>query len=154
MAGRPRLNKHTATGNLVDDPVTREVNGSKLVTFRLADTPRVFDREANEWKDGEAVFYDVAVKSVRLGENVVGSLAKGNRATVTGNYEAVPYVNKEGSPGLNHRVWADEVSASLEFATVEIAQNPKPGLWAKAMDAQVAPVDVEQATVDREWGLV
>lgn len=154
MAGSPRLGKHTATGNLVDDPVQRAVTSGKLTTFRLADTPRVFDRTANEWKDGETVYYDVAVKNARFGENVMASLAKGNRVTVAGNYEPVPYVAKDGSPGLNHRIWADDVSASLEFATVRIEQNTiqapsstptSPGVDFSAM--------AEQASVDEKWGL-
>jgi single-strand DNA-binding protein len=152
MAGRPRLDKHTVTGNLVDDPVVRDVKGSQLVTFRLADTPRLFDRETNAWKDGEPVFYDVAVKGARLGGNVVESLTKGNRATITGNYEAVPYVAKDGTAGMNHRVWAEEVSASLDFASVKIQPNPK-GVWSESIDAQVEPVSVEQSAVDRSWGL-
>ena len=53
---------------------------------------------------------------------------------------------------LNHRIWADEVSASLEFATVVIEPNPK-GLWSDEMDAHAATVDVEQTAVDRKWGL-
>ena len=155
MAGRPRLEKHTVTGNLTADPVTRKVGESELVTFRLADTPRIFDREAKAWKDGETVYYDVAVRNAKLGGNVQGSLHKGNRATVTGNYEAVANVTKDQKPKpvLNHRIWAEDVSASLEFATVVIEPYPK-GLWSDEMDAQAATVNVEQTAVDHKWGLV
>lgn len=150
MTGRPRLDKHTVTGNLVADPVIR--GEAKLVTFRLADTPRFFDREASEWKDGETVFYDVAVRNARLGENVTASLRTGNRVTVAGNYEAVANITKEQKPVLNHRLWADDVSASLDFATVAIKPNPK-GQWREEIDAQAASLDPVQAAVDREWGL-
>lgn len=152
MTGSPRLGKHTATGNLVDDPVQRAVASGKLTTFRLADTPRVFDRSASEWKDGETVFYDVAVKNARFGDNVMASLAKGNRVTVAGNYEPVPYVAKDGSPGLNHRIWADDVSASLEFASVRIEPNTAQPSQAQAAGADV-PVTADQASVDARWGL-
>jgi single-strand DNA-binding protein len=152
MAGRPKLEKHTVTGNLTADPVTRKVGESELVTFRLADTPRIFDREAKAWKDGETVYYDVAVRNAKLGGNVQGSLHKGNRATVAGNYEAVANITKDQKPVLNHRIWAEDVSASLEFATVVIEPNPK-GLWSDEMDAQAATVNVEQTAIDREWGL-
>lgn len=157
MAGSPRLGKHTATGNLVEDPVSRDVKGNKLVTFRLADTPRVFDRAANEWKDGETVFYDVAVKNARFGENIMASLSRGNRVTVAGNYEPVPYVAKDGSPGLNHRLWADDVSASLEFATVRIEPTRATANVSPSQSVQEAGVDVPvsaaQAEVDARWGL-
>lgn len=160
MAGRPRLGKHTATGNLTADPVQREVPTGKLTTFRIADTPRVFDRAANEWKDGETVFYDVAVKNARLGENIKNSLAKGNRVTVSGNYEPVPFVH-EGNPGLNHRIWADDVSVSLEFARVRIEPDQDHAQtqdYAQAQTTTSAPapepvVSAGQAAVDKEWGL-
>ena len=154
MAGSPRLAKHTATGNLVEDPVQREVTSGKLTTFRLADTPRVFDREANDWKDGETVFYDVAVKNARFGENVMASLSKGNRVTVAGNYEPVPYVAKDGTPGLNHRIWADDVSASLEFAQVRVEPNRPQAQPSQAQEVGVdVPVSAEQAAIDEKWGL-
>ena len=76
MAGRPRLEKHTVTGNLTADPVTRKVGESELVTFRLADTPRIFDREAKAWKDGETVYYDVAVRTPSWGETSQGPSRK------------------------------------------------------------------------------
>lgn len=157
MSGRPRLGKHTATGNLVEDPVQREVASGKLTTFRLADTPRFFDREANDWKDGETVFYDVAVKNARFGENVMASLSKGNRVTVAGNYEPVPFVATDGTAGLNHRIWADDVSASLEFAQVRVEPNRPQAAASRAQSVQGPDVDVpvsaEQAAVDKEWGL-
>lgn len=151
MAGSPRLGKHTATGNLVDDPVKRAVTSGWLTTFRLADTPRVFDRAAKDWKDGETVFYDVAVRNAKFGDNVMASLSKGNRVTVSGNYEPVPYVAKDGTPGLNHRIWADDVSASLEYASVRIEPNPAPS---QTQEAGVdVPVSAEQAAADARWGL-
>ncbi|GAB2714167.1 single-stranded DNA-binding protein [Arthrobacter bambusae] len=159
MTGRPRLGRHTATGNLTADPVQRETTSGKLTTFRIADTPRIFDRAVNEWKDGETVFYDVAVKNARFGENIKNSLAKGNRVTVAGNYEPVPFVS-EGKAGLNHRIWADDVSVSLEFARVHIEpdrahaeQAHTPAQAAAPAPAPDAAVSPEQAAVDREWGL-
>ncbi|WP_460462974.1 single-stranded DNA-binding protein [Arthrobacter pigmenti] len=152
MAGRPKLGKQSVTGNLVADPVRRETNAGVLTTMRIAENQRTYDREAAEWKDGDSVFYDVAVKNARLGENVTGSVGRGDRVSVSGNYEAVPFVSKEGEAGLSHRIWADEVSASLDYATVAVQPNPKAATpdW----DAiQAEPVSVETTQSEHEVGM-
>lgn len=152
MAGRPKLGKHTVTGNLVADPARRETNAGVLTTMRIAENQRAYDREAAEWKDGDTVYYDVAVKNARLGENVTGSVSKGDRIAVSGNYESVPFVTNEGEAGLGHRIWADEVSASLDYATVAVQPNPKaatPDWEAPAAE----PASVETTQQEHEVGV-
>ena len=138
---RPKLGKHTVTGNLVADPVKRpspDRPSGFITTFRLAENHRVFDKQAQDWKDGEPTYYDVAVAHGPLGDNVHASVGAGARVTVSGNYEPVPYITKNGEAGLNNRIWADEVSASMVYATVEVHPNPKvgPATWADVSPAQ------------------
>lgn len=144
---RPRLGKQTVTGNLVADPVKRPVDSQSgfITTFRLAENHRVFDKAAQEWTAGEPTYYDVAVKAAKLGDNIRASVGEGHRVTVTGNYEPVPYITKNGEAGLNNRIWADEVSASLAYASVEVQPNPKvgPASWDDpSLGRDVAPATI------------
>lgn len=116
-----RMGEKSVAGNLVEDPrrITTPA-GRELVTLRLAENQRRFNREAREWEDTGASFYDVAIDNERLGNNVESSLHKGDHVRVDGNYSVEPYVTNEGEPGLNRRIWANDVAASLRFDAVEI----------------------------------
>ncbi|MCP3425832.1 single-stranded DNA-binding protein [Rothia sp. AR01] len=128
---RPNINDFRVTGNLVKDPEAVQLkSGKRLTTFTLAENNRQFNREAQQWEDGEPNYFDVAVDadSSRLGnlaQNVGESLHKGDRVSVEGSYTASPYVNKNGEAGINHKIWASEVSPSLMFASADLHQNPR-----------------------------
>ena len=135
---RPKIDQMKVSGTLVDDPQRITTGaGQDLVVMKVAENKRVFDRQANEWTDGEPNFYEVAVdaQARRLGnlaDNVVSSLHKGDRVSVEGAYTATPYQAKDGSLGVNHRIWADEVAPSLRFASASIERNPSPSATATA----------------------
>ena len=103
MSTKMKMGDRTVTGNLADDP--REVS---------ARDGRTFDREQQQWVDGEAVGYDVAIQNDRLRQHALHGLSKGDRVTVRGTYEVGSYVNKNsGEAGLNHRIGARDVSVSM-----------------------------------------
>src|SRR5919202_4755176 len=94
MAGETVI---TVVGNLVDDPELRFTpSGAAVANFRIASTPRTFDRQANEWKDGEALFLSCAVWR-QYAENVAESLTKGMRVIVQGRLKSRQYETREGA---------------------------------------------------------
>lgn len=135
---RPKIDEMKVAGNLVDDPQRiKTAAGQELVVMKIAENNRVFDRQQNKWTDGDPNFYEVAVdaQSKRLGNlaaNVEASLHKGDRVSVEGSYTATPYQAKDGSLGVNHRIWAEEVSPSLRFASATVERNQAPSASASA----------------------
>lgn len=106
------------TGNLVGDPETIQTKaGEPMTVFNLAENTRV--RNENGWADGETNYYSVGVTNERLGQNVAASLRKGDRVKVEGTLQSTPFVRNNGEAGMNHRVFADDVSPSLRFHTAQ-----------------------------------
>lgn len=120
----PKIKNHRVTGNLTADPreVTR-ASGEPMVVFQVAENHRRLDRETDQWVDAGATFYDVAILKEGLGQNVLASMREGNRVTVEGSYQAEPYVTAEGAVGLNHKMIANDISASLMFNQVRMGPS-------------------------------
>lgn len=121
------------TGNLAADPEkVRHPSGNPqefLAVFAVAENRGYTDRQTGEWVDRAPLYYSVAVDSEdgHMAQNILDSLHKGDRVTVEGRYSVEPYLNKNtGEPGLNHKVWARDVSPSLRYATAELTNNPRP----------------------------
>ncbi|MFD8316317.1 single-stranded DNA-binding protein [Kitasatospora purpeofusca] len=112
----------TLIGNLVDDPELRFTpSGAAVAKFRIASTPRTFDRQTNEWKDGEALFLTCNVWR-QLAENVAESLTKGTRVIVQGKLRQRTYETKEGEKRTVFEVEAEEVGPSLRGATAKVTK--------------------------------
>jgi single-strand DNA-binding protein len=110
----------TVSGNLTDAPQLRcTANGVAVASFTVATTERVRTPDGNEWKDGETVFLRVDCWRT-LAENVAESLAKGSRVMVSGTLRARPWEDKEGGKRTSWEIRAEEVGASLVFATADI----------------------------------
>ncbi|MGH3377636.1 MAG: single-stranded DNA-binding protein [Pseudonocardiaceae bacterium] len=109
----------TIIGNLVDDPELRYTpNGQAVARFRVASTPRFFDKAAGDYKDGESLFLTCNVW--RQGaENVAESLQSGNRVIVSGRLRQRSYETHEGEKRTVYEVEADEVGPSLRSATAK-----------------------------------
>ncbi|MBB5748020.1 single-strand DNA-binding protein [Micrococcus sp. TA1] len=115
------VGKKTVQGNLTGDPrKVRTKAGQELVVMTVAENGRRFNEDSRAWEDTEAKFYDVAVDRAQLRENVLASLRKGDRVTVTGDYRVGAYATSTGQPGLNHRIWAEDVAASMQFNPVAV----------------------------------
>jgi single-strand DNA-binding protein len=117
----------TLVGNLVDDPELRFTpSGAAVANFRIASTPRTFDRQANEWKDGEALFLTCNVWR-QAAENVAESLTKGMRVIVQGRLKQRSYETREGEKRTVFEVEVDDVGPSLSFATAKVNRTPRGG---------------------------
>ena len=112
----------TITGNLVDDPELRFTpSGQPVAKFRIASTPRYFDKQANAWKDGESLFLTVNVWR-QAAENVAESMTRGTRAIVTGRLRQRSYETREGEKRTVYELEADEVGVSLRNATAKVSK--------------------------------
>lgn len=120
----PKFRDHQVSGNLVGDPEWKKNRANEpIAVFRLADNQKKFNRETSSWDDAGVTFYDVAVTKIGLAENLMNSLRNGNRVNVVGTYEAEPFANQSGGVGMNHKIWADDVSASLVFNQVRVGPS-------------------------------
>jgi single-strand DNA-binding protein len=113
----------TVTGNLVEDPTLRFTQqGQPVASFRVASTPRYFDKQSNEWKDGDGLFMTVNVWRQQA-ESMCESITKGTRVVVTGRLKQRTYELKDGSGKRTVlEVEADDVAASLKFASAKISK--------------------------------
>jgi single-strand DNA-binding protein len=117
----------TLVGNLVDDPELRFTPSSQAVAkFRLASTPRTFDRQTNEWKDGEALFLTCNVWR-EMAEHVAESLQRGMRVIVQGRLRQRSYDTKEGEKRTVYEIEVDEVGPSLRNATAKVVKAQRQG---------------------------
>ncbi|GAA1957564.1 MULTISPECIES: single-stranded DNA-binding protein [Agromyces] len=119
MAGETII---TVVGNLTADPELRYTQGGLAVAnFTIASTPRTFDRQANEWKDGEALFLRASCWR-EFAEHVAGSLTKGSRVIATGRLKQRSYETKEGEKRTSMELEIDEIGPSLRYATASITR--------------------------------
>ena len=98
----------------------------RQTTIRVASTPRAFNKETNEWEDGEALFLTCNIWR-QAAENVAESLTKGMRVIVTGKLKQRSYQTKEGEQRTVFEVEVDEVGPSLKYATASVNRNPREG---------------------------
>jgi len=112
----------TIAGNLVDDPELRFTPaGQPVARFRIASTPRFYDKQTNDWKDGDPLFLTVNVWR-QAAENVAESMTRGTRAIVTGRLRQRSYETKEGEKRTVYELEADEVGVSLRSATAKVSK--------------------------------
>jgi single-strand DNA-binding protein len=110
----------TVVGNLVADPELRFTPaGQPVATFRVASTPRIMDRQTNEWKDGDSLFLTCNVWR-QAAENVAESLQRGMRVIVTGRLKQRNYETKEGEKRTVFEVEVDDVGPSLRNASAKV----------------------------------
>lgn len=117
----------TVVGNLVEDPELRfTASGVAVAKFRVASTPRVFNKTTNAWEDGESLFLTCSVWR-QAAENVAESLAKGVRVIVQGRLKQRSYEDREGVKRTVYELDVDEVGPSLARATAKVTKNPAGG---------------------------
>src|SRR5215470_1160772 len=110
----------TVIGNLTDDPELRFTpSGAAVAKFRIASTPRVLDRQTNEWKDGDPLFLSCNIWR-QAAENVAESLQKGARVIVSGRLRQRSYETREGEKRTVMELEVDEVGPSLRYATAKV----------------------------------
>jgi single-strand DNA-binding protein len=124
MAGETTI---TVIGNLTNDPELRFTpSGAAVANFTVASTPRTFDRQSNDWKDGETLFLRCSVWR-DAAENVAESLSRGSRVIVSGRLKSRTYDTKEGEKRTVIELDVDEVGPSLRYATAKVNKTSRGG---------------------------
>src|SRR5690349_9882365 len=117
----------TVIGNITGDPELRFTpSGAAVANFTVASTPRQFDRQSNEWKDGETLFMRCSVWR-DAAENVAESLQRGTRVIVSGRLKSRSYETKEGEKRTVIEMEVDEVGPSLRYATAKVNRTQRAG---------------------------
>lgn len=120
MAGETVI---TYIGQLTTDPELRFTpNGAAVANFTVASTPRVFDRQSNDFKDEETLFLRCSVWR-ELAENVSESLEKGTRVILTGKLKSRSWEDKNGEKRTNLELDVYEIGPSLKWSTAQIHKN-------------------------------
>lgn len=124
MAGETVI---TVVGNLTGDPELRfTASGAAVASFTIASTPRTFDRQSNEWKDGDALFMRCSIWR-EAAENVAESLTKGMRVVAQGRLVQRSFETREGEKRTVVELQVDEVGPSLKYASAKISRNQRSG---------------------------
>jgi len=124
MAGDTTI---TVIGNLTADPELRFTpSGAAVANFTVASTPRTFDRQSNEWKDGDTLFLRCSIWR-EAAENVAESLTKGTRVIVSGRLVQRSYETREGEKRTVYELQVDEVGPSLRYASAKVTRTQRQG---------------------------
>lgn len=124
MAGETVI---TVVGNLTDDPELRFTpSGAAVANFTIASTPRTFDRQTNEWKDGDALFLRASIWR-QAAENVAESLTRGMRVVAQGRLRQRSYETQQGEKRTVVELEVDEIGPSLRYATAKVTKTPGRG---------------------------
>jgi single-strand DNA-binding protein len=117
----------TVVGNLTADPELRFTpSGAAVANFTVASTPRTFDRQTNEWKDGEALFLRCNIWR-EAAENVAESLTRGSRVIVQGRLKQRSFETREGEKRTVVELEVDEIGPSLRYATAKVNKASRSG---------------------------
>ena len=117
----------TIVGNLTADPEMRFTpSGAAVASFTVASTPRTFDRQAGEWKDGETLFMRCSIWR-DAAENVAESLTKGMRVIVQGRLVQRSFTTREGENRTVVEMQVDEIGPSLRYAKAQVTRQPRGG---------------------------
>ncbi|NGN67490.1 single-stranded DNA-binding protein [Streptomyces sp. A7024] len=119
MAGETVI---TVVGNLTDDPELRFTpSGAAVANFTIASTPRTFDRQTNEWKDGDALFLRASIWR-QAAENVAESLTRGTRVVAQGRLRQRSYETQQGEKRTVVELEVDEIGPALRYATAKVTK--------------------------------
>ena len=117
----------TVVGNLTADPELRFTpSGAAVANFTVASTPRIFDRQSNEWKDGDALFMRCSIWR-EAAENVAESLTRGSRVIVQGRLKQRSFETREGEKRTVVELEVDEIGPSLRYATAKVNKASRSG---------------------------
>jgi single-strand DNA-binding protein len=115
----------TVVGNLTSDPELRYTQGGLAVAnFTIASTPRTFDRQSSEWKDGETLYLRASVWR-EYAEQVQQTLTKGSRVIAQGRLVQRGYETKEGEKRTSYELQVDEIGPSLRYAVAAVTKVDK-----------------------------
>jgi single-strand DNA-binding protein len=147
----------TVVGNLTADPELRFTpSGAAVANFTVASTPRIYDRQSGEWKDGDALFLRCNIWR-EAAENVAESLTRGARVIVTGRLKQRSFETREGEKRTVFEVEVDEIGPSLRYATAKVNKASRSGGGGgfgggSPRSPAPAPAQASSAPADDPWG--
>jgi single-strand DNA-binding protein len=147
----------TVVGNLTADPELRFTpSGAAVANFTVASTPRIYDRQSGEWKDGDALFLRCNIWR-EAAENVAESLTRGARVIVTGRLKQRSFETREGEKRTVFEVEVDEIGPSLRYATAKVNKASRSGGGGgfgggSPRSPAPAPAPAGSAPADDPWG--
>jgi single-strand DNA-binding protein len=150
----------TVVGNLTADPELRFTpSGAAVANFTVASTPRIYDRQTGEWKDGEALFLRCNIWR-EAAENVAESLTRGARVIITGRLKQRSFETREGEKRTVVEVEVDEIGPSLRYATAKVNKASRSGggggfgggAGSRPAPAQTSSAPASGAPADDPWG--
>lgn len=154
MAGETVI---TIIGNLTDEPELRTTrNGGAVANFSIAATPRVYNSQANQWEDGQALFLRCSAWR-DLASHCAQTLRKGMRVIAQGRLQQRSYQAKDGTNRTVIEMTVDEIGPSLRYATAQVQKmqsggyqgsNANGGGYQQPQQAQ----QQSQAPADDPWG--
>lgn len=151
----------TIVGNLTADPEIRTTStGAQVASFTIASTPRVFDRQSNQYVDGQALFMRCSAWR-DLAEHCARSLAKGMRVIAQGRLQQRSYQANDGSQRTVIELQVDEIGPSLRYATAQVQKmqsggyqggNANGGFGGNGYQQPQQARQQSQAPSDDPWG--
>ncbi len=118
-------NTMTVVGNLTTDPEVRfTASGTAVANFTIASSPRIFDRDKGEWRDGDALFLRCIVWQ-QSAEHLADSLTRGTRVIVTGRLRQRSFETREGEKRTSVELQVDEIGVSLRYITVAVTKTTR-----------------------------
>ena len=128
MAGETII---TVVGNLTRDPELRTIgSGSTVVNFTIAASTRTFNRNTNQWEDGDTLFMNCSAwdgRASSLASNIAGSLSKGMRVIAQGRLTQRSYQAQDGSQRTVVELRVDEIGPALSRATAQVTRQTSQG---------------------------
>jgi single-strand DNA-binding protein len=143
----------TVVGNLTADPELRFTpSGAAVANFTVASTPRIYDRQSGEWKDGEALFLRCNIWR-EAAENVAESLTRGARVIVQGRLKQRSFETRDGEKRTVVEVEVDEIGPSLRYATAKVNKASRSGGGGfGGGGSRQAPAQPSGGSGDDPWG--
>lgn len=158
MAGETVI---TIVGNLTADPELRTLgNGGAVANFSIASTPRTYDRQSNQWVDGQALFLRCSAWR-DLASHCAQTLRKGMRVIAQGRLQQRSYQANDGSQRTVIELQVDEIGPSLRYATAQVQKmqsggyqggNANGGFGGNGYQQPQQAQQQSQAPADDPWG--
>ena len=141
MAGETVI---TIVGNLTADPELRTTrNGGAVANFSIAATPRVFDKQSNQWVDGDALFMRCTAWR-DLATHCAQSLAKGMRVIAHGRLTQHSWEDEQHQKRTAVELQVDEIGPSLRYATAQVQKMQSGGYQGNANGGGYQPQQAQQ----------
>lgn len=117
----------TLVGNLTADPELRYTgSGHPVVNFTIASTPRTYNRQSQQWEDGDTLFIRCSAWR-EAAENIANSLTKGMRVIAHGALSQRSYEGRDGQQRTSLEMQVEDVGPSLRRATAQVTRNQQTG---------------------------